>query len=187
MQTGCAQFTHVDVVPYLQGGFQRSHLDNRRRADPHAFDAGGGAIGLFEGKRGVVAKPATERRGDVIDKIGADIDEGWRARAAVQILVGASHRKFAVRPGKIDRNGPRTVGQVPEHHGPRRVRRFRDPLHVMHPTCAVVDLRDHGDGNVIAHRAFHVFRGNHAQRIVLSQKLDQAFCHVEVRGKVAAV
>ena len=45
-----ADVRHVDAVPDVEGGIERGHRQDRRRADAHALDAGGGAVAGIEGE-----------------------------------------------------------------------------------------------------------------------------------------
>ena len=57
------------------------------------------------------------RRREVRGAIGADVDEGGRAGAAVEVLVAAADGVVGVRRREIDGERAGGVGEVPDGHG----------------------------------------------------------------------
>ncbi len=62
-----------------------------------------------------MAHPAADRVGERGLEAFGDVEESGRARAAVQIFVGAADREVDVGGGDIERDGADAVAEVPEH------------------------------------------------------------------------
>ena len=90
------------------------------------------------------------RRREVRGAIGADVDEGRRARAAVEVLVAAADGVVGVRGCEVDGERAGGVGEVPDGHGTDCVGARRERRHVVKAAGAVVDLgqRQDRDGGI---------------------------------------
>jgi len=78
-----------------------------------------------------MAHPARQRRVDRIDEIGPHMDEGGRARPAIEELVAAPHGEFGCCPREIERHRAGAVSEIPDHHRPGGVGAAGDVGHVM--------------------------------------------------------
>jgi hypothetical protein len=86
------------------------------------------------------------------------MDEPWRTRTAIEILVGASHRDIGIAAGKIDRQRAGGMRQIPDHDGAGGVCLVSDCLHVVHPAGAVIDMGQHDRGHLLGDVVSHRFR-----------------------------
>ena len=118
---------------------------------------------------------------------GRDIDEGRRARPAVQILVRAADGEIRIGAGHIDRKRARRMGEIPDDerahaHAPCGQRR-----HVMPAAGAIIDLGHHHRRDRRIDRIRHRFGRDDPQLMSATQRFQQPFRHVEIGREIAAV
>ena len=73
-------------------------------------------------------------------------DEGRRAGAAVQVLVGAADGEIDVEGVELDRHDAGAVAEVPDDEAPASMARPVRLRHVAQRTGAIVDVVDQHDG-----------------------------------------
>ena len=125
-------------------------MQDRRGAHAHPFDARGRAVVQVEGKGRLVPHPARQGGPGAVLVARGDIDEGRRARSAVEVLVGAAHREVGVAGRKPHRKGPGGMGQIPHGQDAQFLRAGGQGRHVVPPPGAIVHLghQQHGDAVV---------------------------------------
>ena len=111
---------------------------------------GGGRVAGAHEERVGVAHPALDRLGQLALEAGVDVAEGGRARAAVEVLVGAADGEVDVPLVERDRHRAGRVAEVPEH---QRAGVVGDPGElggVGEPGRAVGDVVDHDERGALA-------------------------------------
>ncbi len=164
-----AQRIHVDLVPDVQCGVQRGHLQYGRRADAHPFDAAPGTIIVIKGERRLMPQPARQGRAHRTGVTRRDIDKGRRAGACIQVFIGAADREIGVAGGQMHRKCPRRMGQIPDHHRADIVRRSGQGRHVVAPPSAIIDLGQHHDGDIFGDVIGHLLGCDTTQVVALVQ------------------
>ena len=77
--------------------------------------------------------------------------------------------------------------QVPYHRCTCLMRTRGQGVHIVHASCAVINLGQHHNGDCVVDRVCDVFRCYSFKRITLPQQRNQPFYHVKITGKVASV
>ena len=134
-----------------------------------------------------MAQPAGQRRADAIDVLGRDVDEGRRAGAAVEELVGAADREVSPGAGEVDGQRTRRVGQVPDRQCTDLVRGPREAGHVVPAPGPVVDLGQHQHRDPLVQGLGHRFRRDEADLVAAAERSDQPVHHVEIGREVAVI
>ena len=93
--------------------FERGEAEDRRRAGEEAVDAGGGRVIVDEGEGLGMAHPAAQGRDQPLLQMLGDVEEGRRARAAVQIFVAAADRELGARLVEVRAAPRRRCGSGP--------------------------------------------------------------------------
>ena len=132
-------------------------------------------------------QPARQHGGGGLRMARRDIDEGRRAGATVEVFIGAADREIRVAPCHVDRQSPRRMGQIPNGDDPSGLRLLRQRCHVMQSACAVIDLCQHQNGDLVRDICGHVLWRDDAQFQIAVKGADQPFGDIQVRWKVAAV
>ncbi len=134
----------------VDAALQRSHGQDRGRAAEVARDPRGRAVVVGELEGRGVPDPARQRLLRLVDKIGVDPHEGWRARAAVEVLVATADGEVGARGFQVHRQRAGGVGQVPDGERTRFVGQPAQPRHVVDAAAAVVHVRERQRGDVVA-------------------------------------
>ena len=87
----------------------------------------------------------------------ADVQEGGRARAAVEVLVGAADGQLDAGVAQVDGQRARRVAEVPDHVRVVAARDVGQRAHVGQRARAVVDVREHDERHgAVAQRRLEV-------------------------------
>ncbi len=180
-----AQGGHRRLREDVEPAFHHRHRRDRLRAAQEAADAGIGVVARLHRERPRMAPPAGQRLPEAFAQRGRHPHEGRRARAAIQVFVGAADGVIRAACVQVNGHSARRMRQIPDGQRAVLVRQRRDGRHVVHVPALVVHVRQHGDGDVVAQRAFQLFRRvDQAQFVAVAQQVGQAFSDVEVGRKV---
>ena len=86
-----AQITHFHGLPSVEGSLKARQSKDRWCADTHPLDACACAVAQIKGEGRFMAEPAREGRAHLFGVAWRNIYKGWRARAAVEVFIGAAH------------------------------------------------------------------------------------------------
>jgi hypothetical protein len=93
------------------------HGQHRRCPHPEALDVGRRLVHRAHRELVALTEPPLDRGPQLLLEVAPHVEEGRRARAAVEVLVGAADGQVGVRGREPDRHGAGGVRQVPEHEG----------------------------------------------------------------------
>ena len=122
--------------------------------------------------------PAAQRWIDLFDDIRPDVNEGRRAGTAVKILVGTAHCELGIRARDVQRDRPRTMCQIPDHHCPRIMCRARDGLHIMQASAAVIHMGQHHHSHAVVDGREHILGCGRSDFVVLVEQPCEALRHI---------
>ena len=110
-------FFRRDAIPasrdQLHPDPDRGEVEDRRRSRQEAADARLGVVGALHRELLALAEPAPDRRLQLLLQLLAHVEERGRARAGVQVLVGAADRQLHAPFGQLDRHDADRVREVP--------------------------------------------------------------------------
>ncbi len=179
---------HVGLQRHVQPALHQRHRQDGLRAAQEAADAMCRLVCGGHVERAVVAPPSRQRLPEAVLVTLGHPDEGRRARAAVQVLVGAADGEVSLRGAQVHRHRTGRVGEVPDRQHAVAMRLAGDGGHVVHGAGAVVDVGQQQHGHVVAQRPLQrQLVVDQAQFVALLQQVDHAFDHVQVGGEVVAL
>lgn len=179
---------HVGLQEHVEPAFDHRHRHDRLRAAQKACDARVRRERRLHRERRAVAPPAGQRLREMRVMAMRHPHERRRAGAAVQVFVRAADRAVGTRAVQVDRHRAGGVGEIPQHQRARVVRELRDGRHVVHVAGAVVHVRDHRDGRVVAERGRQFRRiVDQTQLVAAAELLDQPLRDVQVGREIRAL
>ena len=171
----------------LQAAFDQGQRDDGLRAAQGAGDAVGGRKARIHGERRSVAPPAGQRLAEARLVFFGYPDEGGRAWAAVQVLIGAANGQVGAGAVQVQRHGAGRMGQVPQRQRALRVAMAADGCHVVLVAGTVVDVREHGDGTIGGYGLRQLLGAvDQAQLVAAIEPGGKTLRHVQVGREVAA-
>ena len=156
-------------------------------------DSGRGLVAGPHHELVLLAEPALDGLGQLVLEIPADVQERGRARAGVQVLIGAADRQVGAAAVQVHRDRPRRVAHIPQHQRPRLVREAGDggqvgqrPAPVGHVRQADQrGVRPDGGADVVRPDALVRVGADHAQ--LAAGPGGDTRQHVAVGGEVVVV
>ncbi len=124
----------------------------------HPVHAVGRLVVQHEFERPRVTVPARQGLTHLLVMALSHVDERWRARPAVQILVAAANRHIGIGAIQIDFHRSCAVCQVPHHQGPHLMRLGGNFRHRVNRTGTIIHMRQHGQADTVVECGQHRFR-----------------------------
>ena len=173
--------------------FHRRQRQDRRRPAQKRGDAVGRQPPLLHGELVPPAEPPPDRRPQLALMLGPHVEERGGARPAVQVLVRAADGEVGAGALQIDRDGPDSMGKVPQRQRAGLVRQRRDRLHVGDRRAAVRDVAQGYHRHVVIEGCRHVLRLRTLDRVRLDPanvqpaRRRQPLHDIAIRGEVVPV
>ena len=119
-------------------------------------------------------------------EIAADVKEGRRARAAVEIFVATADGQIGAVRAEVDRDRAGRMAEIPQRQRPRRPRRGGEPGHVGARGGAVMDVGEEQDGGIVVDGLDDAAQRRGADARA-GQQGGEPLCDVEVGREIAGL